>query len=177
MSHRAPILAVIAACLAFAGPAGAQSVSLTGGDGAVRTLEAPAIAALPRVSVPLTIHGEAHLFEGPLLIDVLKAAGTTGVEAGAALRGPALAQAVVVRAADGYAVVFGLAELDPATRPNRIILADAVDGAPLTAGDGPFRLVAEGDLRPARSVRQVTAIEVMRVPAGQTAPSAPEAHH
>ena len=174
MPYRAPILTLIAACVAFAEPAGAQAVSLTGADGAVRTLEAPAIAALPRVSVPLTIHGEAHLFEGPLLIDVLKA---TGVETGQALRGSALAQAVVVRAADGYAVVFGLAELDPATRPNRIILADAVDGAPLTAGDGPFRLVAEGDLRPARSVRQVTAIEVMRVPAGQTAPSAPEAHH
>jgi len=174
MSYRAPILTLIAACVAFAEPAGAQAVSLTGADGAVRTLETPAIAALPRVSVPLMIHGEAHLFEGPLLIDVLKA---TGVETGQALRGSALAQAVVVRAADGYAVVFGLAELDPATRPNRIILADAVDGAPLTAGDGPFRLVAEGDLRPARSVRQVTAIEVMRVPAGQTAPSAPEAHH
>jgi len=162
LSRCAPILSLIAACLVLAGPAAAQSISLTGADGAVRTLEAPAIAALPRAPVPLTIHGEAHVFEGPLLIDVLKA---TGVEAGAALRGPALAQAVVVRAADGYAVVFGLAELDPGTRPNRIILADTVDGAPLAAGDGPFRLVAEGDVRPARSVRQVTSVEVVRLPA------------
>ena len=78
--------------------------------------------------------------------------------------GPALAQAVVVRAADGYTVVFGLAELDPGVRTNRIILADTVDGAPLTAEDGPFRLVAEGDVRPARSVRQVSAFQIVRFP-------------
>jgi hypothetical protein len=165
MSHRGPLLAVLAACLALAGPAAAQSVDqpvwVTGTDGATRMLEAPDIAALPRVLVSLTIHGEAHVFEGPLLIDVLK---TTGVETGAALRGPALAQAVVVRAADGYAVVFGLAELDPGVRANRIILADRVDGAPLTVEDGPFRLVAEGDVRPARSVRQVTAMQIVRFP-------------
>ncbi len=137
-------------------------------------MAASVLAALPRVSVPLTIHGQAHVFEGPLLIDVLKAAGPEyGVETGPTLRGPALAQAVVVRAADGYAVVFGLAELDPGTRPNRIILADTVDGAPLTAEDGPLRLVAEGDLRPARSVRQVTAVEVVRFPAGRVV----ENHH
>ncbi|WP_225896892.1 molybdopterin-binding oxidoreductase [Brevundimonas goettingensis] len=167
MSHRAPILALVAACFALAGPAAAQSVALRGADGGVTTLEAPELAALPRVSIPLTIYGEAHVFEGPLLIDVLTA---TGIQTGAALRGPALAQAVVVRAADGYAVVFGLAELDPGTRPNRIILADTVDGAPLKAGDGPFRLVAEGDLRPARSVRQVTAVEVVRLSTSGTHP-------
>jgi hypothetical protein len=155
---------LIAACFTLAGPAGAQSVSLTGADGAVQSLAAPAIAALPRVSVPLTIHGESHVFEGPLLIDVLKA---TGVETGQALRGPALAQAVVVRAADGYAVVFGLAELDPGVRTNRIILADTVDGAPLKAEDGPFRLVAEGDVRPARSVRQVTTAQIVPFPAAE----------
>jgi hypothetical protein len=165
MSHRGALLVVLAACVALAGPAATQAMDLnvwlTEADGAEQPIGAPAIAALPRVSVPLTIHGETHVFEGPLLIDVLKA---TGVETGAALRGPALAQAVVVRAADGYAVVFGLAELDPGVRPNRIILADTVDGAPLTAEDGPFRLVAEGDVRPARSVRQVSAVQIVRFP-------------
>ena len=173
MFRRVPLLA-LAACLLLTGPVSAQSAGralrLTGADGQVHAVDAPMFAALPRVSVPLTIHGQAHVFEGPLLIDVLKAAG---VDSGAALRGPALAQAVVVRAADGYAVVFGLAELDPGTRPNRIILADRVDGAPLTAEDGPLRLVAEGDLRPARSVRQVTAVEILRIRAGQTV----ESHH
>lgn len=172
MFRRVSLLA-LAACL-LAGSVSAQSagrgVSLTGADGEVHAVDASAFAALPRVSVPLTIHGQAHMFEGPLLIDVLKGAGA---ETGSALRGPALAQAVVVRAADGYAVVFGLAELDPGTRPNRIILADTVDGAPLAAGDGPLRLVAEGDLRPVRSVRQVTAVEIVRIPAGQTTGS----HH
>jgi DMSO/TMAO reductase YedYZ molybdopterin-dependent catalytic subunit len=79
---------------------------------------------------------------------------------GQRLRGPALRSYVVVRAADGYAVVLSLAEVDPAMRQSTIIVADRADGQPLPADDGPFRLVVEGDTRPARSVRQVTAIEV-----------------
>lgn len=87
-------------------------------------------------------HGQKHTYEGPLLIDVLARAG---VPTGKALRGPALAHAVVVRASDGYAVAYGLAELDADIRPNRIILADKADGAALDPKDGPFKVVAEGD--------------------------------
>ena len=157
ISHRIPVGCLAAAGLFVAGAASAQSIAVTGTDGQVRSLDAVRIAALPRVAAPLSIHGTDHVFRGPLLIDVLKAAG---VVEDAPLRGPALAQAVIVRAADGYAVVFGLAELDPATRADPIVLADEVDGGALTEADGPFRVVAAGDLRPARSARQVTAIEI-----------------
>jgi hypothetical protein len=67
-------------------------------------------------------------------------------------------------AADGYHVVLALAETDPAMRPNRIILADRCNGAAMAAPEGPFRMVVEGDLRPARSARQVTSIAVVRLP-------------
>lgn len=163
-------LAVVAALTASA-PAAAQTLQTTGSAGQTASLDAAAVAALPRVSVPLSIHGADHVFEGPLLLDVLKA---VGAETGRDLRGPALAQAVIVRATDGYAVVFGLAELDPGTRPNRIILADRMDGAPLPTEDGPYRLVAEGDLRPARSARQVTSVEVRRL--AEPAPATDHAH-
>lgn len=151
---------VLIAGLALAGPGLAQSVRLQGADGQSAVIDAEALARLPRVSVSFNVHGEVHRFDGPLLIDVLKA---VGVEQGAALRGPALAQAVRVSAADGYVVVYGLGELDPRTRGNRIILADQVDGRPLPETDGPYRVVAEGDLRPARAVRQVEAIDVVRL--------------
>ena len=47
-----------------------------------------------------------------------------GVPAGHALRGPALATAVVVTGADGYRMVFAIAEFDPAFTDRVAIVAD-----------------------------------------------------
>jgi hypothetical protein len=139
-------------------PAPARVLTVTGLDGRHAQVSATDLAKLPRHRVALDIHGERHVFEGPLLIDVL---GAVDVPTGRALRGPALGQAVVVTAADGYRVAFGLAELDPGTRANPIILADRMDGAALPAADGAFRLVVEGDLRPARAARDVVSATVI----------------
>lgn len=148
--------ALVAAILS-ASAASAQSVALTAPDGVTRTLSAADLAALPRETLSLTAHGKTHVYSGPSLASVLSA-----VEAptGPALRGPALKSIVAVRAADGYVVAFSLAEIDPALRSTRIILADREDDAAIAAEDGPLRLVVEGDARPARSVRQVTAIDL-----------------
>src|SRR5262249_50895493 len=77
------------------------------------------------------------------------------------LRGPALATSVEVAAADGYRVVFSLAELDPGVGNTDAILAFEADGKPLGAEAGPFRLVVPSDKRGARWVRQVTKVEVV----------------
>jgi hypothetical protein len=152
---------LLAVCLAgFATNALAQSIVLKGPAGQTATLAAADLAALPRVSFTLNSHGEKHVYEGALLIDALAKVGTP---TGKAIHGPEMADVVLVKAQDGYQVAFGLAELDPGTRPNRIILADKVDGAPLGGKDGAFRLVAEGDLRPARSARRVSEVEVLRL--------------
>lgn len=157
------LAAALLALAITAAPAAAQTVAIKGPTGQAVTVSAADLAAMKRVSFLFDAHGQKHTYEGPLLIDVLAKAGTpTGKD----LRGPALAHAVVVRASDGYTVVYGLAELDPGTRPNRIILADKADGAPLGANDGPFKVVAEGDLRPARGARLVTSIEVVKLGEG-----------
>jgi hypothetical protein len=136
------------------------ALSLKGPTGQAASLTAADVAGLPRVSVAFDAHGVKHVYEGPLLIDVLAKVGTP---TGKAIHGPEMADVVLVKAQDGYQVAFGLAELDPGTRPNRIILADKADGAPLGDKDGAFKLVAEGDLRPARSARMVSEIEVLRL--------------
>jgi len=41
-----------------------------------------------------------------------------------------------------------------------IILADQVDGAPLPANKGPFRIVVPGEKKPARWIWQVTTLAV-----------------
>ena len=154
-------IVVLALCLAgLSTSALAQTLVLKGPTGQSTSVVAADLAGLPRVSVTFDAHGEKHVYEGPLLIDVLAKVGTP---VGKAIHGPEMADVVLVKAQDGYQVAFGLAELDPGIRPNLIILADKADGAPLTAKDGAFKLVAEGDLRPARSARMVTEIEVLRL--------------
>ena len=86
-----------------------------------------------------------------------------GVETGGKMKGPQLTQALLIEAADGYKVVFALAELDPEFASREILLADKRDGKPLDAKQGPFRIVAPGDKRPARWIRQVTAFKVVSV--------------
>lgn len=147
-------------------PALAQSLALTGPAGQRATLSAADVAALPRVKMTVDVRGVKHEYEGPLLIDVLAKAGApTGKD----IHGADLATVVLVTSSDGYQVAVGLAEADPGTRPNRIILADRSDGAPLGPAAGPFQLVIEGDIRPARSARMVSAIEVRRLSTGKTA--------
>ena len=79
------------------------------------------------------------------------------------LRGPRMSEVLLVEAADGYRVAFSLAEVDPAFSERDIILADKRDGKPLDAKEGPLRIVAPGDERPARWVRQVTALRLIAV--------------
>ena len=161
---RAFALYLVLVALGLAPPTAAQSVALTGLAGQRLDLSAEAVAALPRAAIAFDVHGVAHVYEGPLLIDVLK---VVGAPTGKDLRGPALAIVVLATARDGYQVAYSLAEADPGTRPNRIILADRADGAPLDAQTGPFQIVVEGDLRPARSIQQVTRLSLQSLGSGE----------
>jgi DMSO/TMAO reductase YedYZ molybdopterin-dependent catalytic subunit len=153
--------ALVVSLSLIAAPSWAQTeavaLRLVAPDGRSAVLTSGALATLPRQSLSLTAHGETHVYEGPTLASVLE---RLDAPLGGRLRGEALRTYVVVRAADGYVVVFSLAEIDPAMSPTAVILADQADGAPLPAEEGPLRLIVEGDARPARSVRQVTAIEL-----------------
>jgi hypothetical protein len=155
--------AFAAAWVLVAAAAHAQSVTLKGPDGRTRKLTAAEIAAMPHKQALLAGEGGAppRTYEGVALTDLLQ---SVGAPAGRALRGPAMANVVVAKGADGYRAVFALAETDPGMRQAVPILADRVAGGPLDAKEGPLRLVSPGDLRPARSVRQVISIEVESVP-------------
>jgi hypothetical protein len=155
--------ALAAAWALAASSAQAQSVTLKGPDGQTRTITAAQIAAMPHQQALLPGEGGAppRAYEGVALTDLLQ---SVGAPAGRELRGPAVAEMVVVRGADGYRAVLALAETDRAMRPSVPILADRTGGAPLDSKEGPLRLVSPGDLRPARSVRRVISIEVASAP-------------
>ncbi|WP_259070245.1 molybdopterin-dependent oxidoreductase [Mucilaginibacter sp. X4EP1] len=101
--------------------------------------------------------GKDHTYSGVILATILQKAGVT---LGKDLRGENLTKYVKVEASDGYQVIFALAELDEDFTDRTIILAIQVDGNPLAAGDGPFRIIVQDEKKPARCIKQVTAIKI-----------------
>jgi hypothetical protein len=125
------------------------------------TLDAGDLEDVPRAIVRMDVHGEHHVFEGAQLLPLL---ARVGAPSGETLGGAALTDVLIVTARDGYQVVLSLAEIDPAMRRNaNVILADHDNGGEIGDADGPFRLAVDGDLRPARSARMVTRIEVRQL--------------
>jgi hypothetical protein len=138
----------------------AQTLQVIDTAGHATTLTAAQIANSPHVAVDARDHDATARFEGIPLSALLSIAG---VQLGDTMHGPRVTEALLVEAADGYKVVFALAELDPAFAAREIILADKRDGKPLDTKEGPFRIVAPGDKRAARWVRQVIELRVTDV--------------
>jgi DMSO/TMAO reductase YedYZ molybdopterin-dependent catalytic subunit len=122
------------------------------------------LKAMPRkiLTVVNPHEKKTERYEGVALEEILRKAG---VPQGDALRGPAMATYVFAEAADGYRVVFSLAELDAGIADSEVIVADTMDGVPLGDRLGPFRLVAPHEKRPARWVRMLRSISVVRTTA------------
>ena len=125
------------------------------------TITAADLKAMTRKTVKvLNAHNEkTEVYEGVPLETLLQKAG---VPQGEALRGALMAIYVLVEASDGYRVAFSLAELDPGITDSDVLVADTLDGAPLGQNEGPFKLVAPHEKRPARWVRMVRSITVIK---------------
>jgi len=89
-----------------------------------------------------------------------------GLDLSAPLSGAeVVGRALLVRAADGYRAVFALAEVDPHFgHPLVRVVWSNADGTPLPDRVGPLQLIATGENRPARWVRQLQSIEVKNMP-------------
>ena len=146
---------------AQAAPAAPAMLTVVGDGGKSVSLAPADLKNMPRTRVEVkTEDGTTNVYEGVLVGELLKRAGAP---IGAELRGNAVASYVVASASDGYQVVFSLAELDPGFTSNDIIVADAIDGKPLFAYQGPLRIVAPKDSRAARSIRMLEKLEVVRL--------------
>ena len=104
-----------------------------------------ALMALPAHTIKPSLEYDAkvHVLRGPLLVDVLAAAGVGG-ETGAKL---------VLRAVDGYAVALDVAQ----ARAQRFIVATHLDGAAMALGGlGPLWAVYDADRVPDMAARPLT---------------------
>ena len=159
------VVAILAQLLASAQKTPAQTTAAPAElriSGAVSTplvLSGSDLQKMPRktLSVVNPHNKKTEKYEGVLLEELLRRAG---VPQGERLRGASMAFYVIAGAEDGYRAVFSLAELDSGILESEVTVADTIDGAPLPAKDGPFRLVAPHDKRPARWVRMLKSITV-----------------
>lgn len=98
------------------------------------TFDFGALTALPAVTIKPTLEydNKVHTLKGPLLSDVLKAAGAS----------PADTVKLQMRAVDGYAPTITMADL----RKYRFIVATHLDGKPMPLGGlGPLWAVYDAD--------------------------------
>ncbi|WP_338769210.1 molybdopterin-dependent oxidoreductase [Massilia sp. METH4] len=108
------------------------------------TFDYAALAALPAVTIKPTLEydGKVHTLSGPLLADVLKAAGVLVTDA----------TRITLRAVDGYAAAITGAQ----ARKQRFIVATEMDGAPMALGGlGPLWAVYDADRVPEMASRPV----------------------
>ncbi len=137
-------------------PAPAEALKITFGEKSA-TWTVPTLAGLPHVTV--TVHNEHtkadETYSGVPLIALLAPLGVSEHP-----RGKDLRLYVVAEGSDLYEAVYSSGEITPEVSSSTVIVADAENGKPLT-GDGPMKLIATGEKRPARWVRSLVAIKVI----------------
>ena len=130
-------------------------------DGKTLTLSPTDLAALPHKSVAVfNAHSKANeTYSGVPLADLLS---KVGVPLGESVRGKLFLIGIVAQGTDSYGVLYSLAEVDPAIHTGDVIVADTLDGQKL-GQDGAFKMVSSEERRPARWVRNLTSISVVKV--------------
>ena len=108
------------------------------------TFDYPTLAALPAVTIRPTVEydNQVHTLRGPLLADVLRAAGAA----------PGDGVNLLLRAVDGYAPMITAAD----ARRYRFIVATHLDGKPMPLGGlGPLWAVYDADRFADMAVKKV----------------------
>ncbi len=113
----------------------------------------------PLSQTTVTVHNEHtkadETYSGVPLIDLLAKLGVPGKP-----RGKQFLIYVEAAGSDGYEVVYSLGEITPDVHDATVLVADIENGKPI-ADDGPLKLVATGEKRPARWVRNLVSVRVL----------------
>ncbi len=141
-------------------PSTVLTVNLSGHSASLSLAD---LQALPQTTV--AVHNEHtkadETYSGPLVSDVLTKAGMTLSEA---TQHNVLDSYVTAAGTDGYFVVFSGSELQSGLHKAQVIIAIAQSGQPLTR-TGAFQLIDPLDVKPARWVRNLSALTMTPVAA------------
>jgi hypothetical protein len=115
------------------------------------------LAGLPHTTITVyNEHTKANeTYAGVPLIDLLTKLGVPDKP-----RGKQFRIYLVAAGSDDYEVVYSLGEVCPDVHDATVLVADSEDGKPIAA-DGPLKMVATGEKRPARWVRNLVAVRVL----------------
>ena len=156
-----PGMSMPAASSPAAAPSPPKQTVIVGPTGKTLVVTPQVLADLGRAEATMINHSVSHTYEGVRLTELLR---LVGAPTGARIHADADRDYLVVTGGDGFRAVFSLAETDSSVQHRAVILADHMDGAPLIPHDAPFRIVVDGDQKPARSVYAVSRIEVRVLP-------------
>jgi DMSO/TMAO reductase YedYZ molybdopterin-dependent catalytic subunit len=140
---------------------GPSQITIGGAIAKPLVVSADDLKKMPRSTVRIAHDQQTDVYEGVALADLLAKAG---VPHGEEIGGPWLSAYVLVEAADGFRGIFSLPEVDPGFLDSQVLVADTLNGAPLAARQGPFRLVVPHDKRAARWVRMLKSITIVQAP-------------
>jgi len=170
---RIPLLAIATLALSLGQQPGTSTrndapaeLRITGDVATPLTLSASDLKSMPRQTLKVVNQHEKkeETYEGVAVRELLRRAGVPQNEK---LRGAAMATYVVAEASDGYRVVYSLAELDSDFQDSDVIVADSLNGSPLGEKQGPFKMVAPHDKRPARWIRMLKSLNVQTASSGR----------
>jgi len=116
------------------------------------------VRALPHITVTVhNPHSKAdEIYSGVRVAELFAKLGVVGKE----FDSIAHTSYLVVAGSDGYQALVALAEVDPSFHPGEVLVADTMNGHPLDAKSGPFKLVVTEDKHPSRNVRNLILIEL-----------------
>ena len=151
------LLVAFALCASIAFCQGPPSITVHGLGGKTVTLTEADLAKLPQQTITTTDHGTPATFQGVLLSDVL---AKVDLPLGDKYHSTAASYYVLAEGRDGYRALFAWAELDTSFMDKQVYLVMKRDNKPLPENAKPFQLVAPGEKRGGRWLRQLTTLAV-----------------
>ncbi len=143
------------------------TLTITGLDGTSKTVSVTEMMAMPQTTVTVTNgHTQKQETYGGIPVrDLLALAAPpkmvpiAGADITMKPRNSPRLTVIVARGTDGFRVAITLCDTDPGCRSGQAIVADTLDGRPLTS-DGAFKLILSEDKMPGRWVRNLDALTV-----------------
>jgi hypothetical protein len=161
MSSLKTIIFIIIIGSASQGFAQTNSITITNADNKTTTFSLDDMRSFPQTI--LNVEGEDGVNHNYSGVDLYTLLSKAGVSFGKDVRRQTLTSYMLIKAADNYSVVYALTEVDSFFSSKKIILAFLKDDQPLTPNFGPLQIIATGEKKHARLIRQVTEIDIRKV--------------
>ena len=125
--------------------------------GNTRTYSLSDLTGMPFEVVKVTEGGGTVKYAGPSLANILAA---SNIPIGA-LKGEHMKFYVSAIGDDDFSAVLSLAEIDPTFTKIKVIVAVQKNGAPISADEGPVRLILKDQGKKARRIKNLTTLKVL----------------